>query len=97
MHECDQVLDWPFRAVADIAYSGLQAETFYDELPGGRLLSSKVIQLKGYALGKFYGKPNYWKWSCNGTAGGGDEFVCLYGFSSLVAARQLYIRQLGLR
>jgi hypothetical protein len=26
-------------------------------LAGRRLLSSKVIQLKGYALAKFYGKP----------------------------------------
>ena len=97
MHECDQVLDWPFRAVADIAYSGLQAETFYDELPGRRLLSSKVIQLKGYALGKFYGKPNYWKWSCNGRASRADEVVCLYEFNSLVAAGQPYLLQLGLR
>jgi hypothetical protein len=47
MLECDQMLDWPFSVVADIASSGFQGERSYEELPGRRLLSSKVIQLKG--------------------------------------------------
>jgi hypothetical protein len=46
------------QVVADFAYSAFQAERFYDELPGRRLLSSKEIQLNGYASGKFYGNPN---------------------------------------
>jgi hypothetical protein len=87
----------PFRAGCRRAYSGFQSKRFSKNCRGRPLLFSKVIELKGYALGKFYGKPNYWKWSCNGRASRADEFGCLYGFSSLVAAGQPQILQLGLR
>jgi hypothetical protein len=97
MPEWDQVLDWPFSVVADIASSGFQGERSYEELPGRRLLSSKVIQLKGYARAKYYGKPNCRKWSCGGRASRAEEFVYLYEVGSPVAARQLYPAQSGLR
>jgi len=52
MSECDQVLDWPFRAGCQRCRFCLRSERLWRITLRAPLLFSKMAELKGYALRK---------------------------------------------